>query len=86
MDGTPITAVFIGIAAGIAILYLAIIKPFIEGMREGNREIDRRRHRFPEHCPMCGQETRMTRELRCAYCGEYLGPEADEQIDSMSQG
>ena len=58
----------------LGVVYLMVVKPFIEGMRAGKRNIDRRKYQYPEQCPMCGAETLMTRELRCAHCGEDLGP------------
>ncbi|GAB4151583.1 MAG: hypothetical protein Tsb009_27050 [Planctomycetaceae bacterium] len=62
----------------VLLIYRLIIDPFREGMQEGKREIEKRTHRIPENCPVCGEETRLNRELCCIYCGEHLGPEINE--------
>lgn len=64
------------------IAYFTFVKPFIEGMRDAERAIERQEYRFPEHCPMCGETTRMTRELHCAHCGEDMSPPGE--VNSQS--
>lgn len=58
----------------LAFAWFGFTKPFIEGMREAERTIDRAEFRFPERCPMCGETTLLTRDLVCAHCGEDMRP------------
>ena len=84
MTGTETWGLAVFILLVFLILYLSFVKPFLQGMREGDREIESDRYRIPERCPMCGEKTLMTHELRCAQCGEYLGPPDFSRHESSS--
>lgn len=57
-----------------SIVYFLILRPFVQGVREGMAKRKETTPEFPENCPMCGEVTLMTRQLRCAHCGESLRP------------